>query len=177
MPPHEIGPSPLRRAMEILNDVPVVVGSTLMLVIGVAVFANVIARYVFSSGLSWADEVSRFSMLWVTFLGAAVLIRLGEHITVDVFMMRAPQRLRTASYVLSQLLSSYIAYILITQGIGQIGKQWTQLSPALQWNMGAVYIVLPFAGLYMLLYSLGNLAMLLTGRRLSHEISDKPLEL
>jgi len=170
-------PGALQRYMDVLNAIPVVIGSALMLGIGAAVFANVIARYVFNSGLSWADEASRFMLMWVTFLGAAALLRLGEHISVDAFMLIAPQRLRTATYALSQLLFCYLAYVLITQGIGQVGKQWTQLSPALQLNVGAVYIVLPVAGLYMLAYSLGNLVILFKGGQRPRETTEKPLEL
>ena len=169
--------SRLNWVIHILNELPIVVGSVLMLGIAASVFAQVIARYVFNSGLAWSDEISRFMMMWGTFLGAAALIRLNEHITVDVFMSMMPRKIQTATGILTQLISSYIAYILITQGIGQIGKQWIQLSPALQWSLGAVYLVLPVAGLYMLAYSLANLAALVMGKQLIGSTSDKPLEL
>lgn len=149
----------------VLNAIPMVLGVALMLGISGIVCANVVARYVFNSGLIWADEASRFMLIWVTFLGAAALVRLGEHITVDVFVSYMPGAVQAATYVLTQLLSAFLAVVLIWQGIEQVGKQAEQISPAMQINMGTVYTVVPFAGLYMLAYSLANLAALRTRAR------------
>jgi TRAP-type C4-dicarboxylate transport system permease small subunit len=36
----------------------------------ILVFSNVVLRYVFNSGITWSEEMSRFLFIWSTFLGA-----------------------------------------------------------------------------------------------------------
>ena len=43
----------------------------------VLVFGNVVLRYVFNSGIAVSEELSRWLMVWLTFLGAIVALR--EH--------------------------------------------------------------------------------------------------
>ncbi len=51
----------------------------------VLVFANVVMRYGFSSGLRVTIELSRLWFVWVAMLGAAVMLRRGEHLQLSEF--------------------------------------------------------------------------------------------
>ena len=48
----------------------VIVGCLALMVI--LVFANVVLRYAFNSGLSISEELSRWLFVWMTFLGAVI---------------------------------------------------------------------------------------------------------
>jgi TRAP-type C4-dicarboxylate transport system permease small subunit len=67
------------------------------------VFANVVMRYVFDSGLRPSIELSRTGMVWLVMLGAAVLLRRDEHLALTEVSQRAfPRfvpRLRRLAYV------------------------------------------------------------------------------
>lgn len=54
----------------------------------VLVFTNVVLRYGFSSGLRPSVELSRLGLVWVVMLGAAVVLRRGEHLAVAEFSER-----------------------------------------------------------------------------------------
>ncbi|CCN86024.1 TRAP transporter small permease [Vibrio nigripulchritudo] len=54
----------------------------------VLVFTNVVLRYGFSSGLRPSVELSRLGLVWVVMLGAAVVLRRGEHLAVSEFSER-----------------------------------------------------------------------------------------
>ena len=56
----------------------------LMATMAMLVFANVVSRYVLNYSLIWVEELTRYLMVWVGFLGAG-LLRLGAHIAVDAF--------------------------------------------------------------------------------------------
>lgn len=56
----------------------------LMLMIAL-VFVNVVMRYGFSSGLRQSVELSRLGLVWLVMLGAAVLLRRGEHLAIAEF--------------------------------------------------------------------------------------------
>ena len=43
------------------------------------VFANVVLRYGFSSGIRQSVELARLWFVWIVMLGAAVVLRRGEH--------------------------------------------------------------------------------------------------
>lgn len=49
------------------------------------VFANVVMRYGFSSGIRQSVELSRLWFVWVIMLGAAVTLRRGEHLALTEF--------------------------------------------------------------------------------------------
>lgn len=51
----------------------------------VIVFANVVLRYGFSSGIRQSVELARLWFVWVVMLGAAVALRRNEHLAVPEF--------------------------------------------------------------------------------------------
>lgn len=71
-------------------------------------FANVVARYAFSTSILGADEVQIYIMIWITFLGAAVVTWDDRHLRMDVFAGMMP---RSARYVL-QLAEQALLVIL-----------------------------------------------------------------
>ena len=48
-------------------------------VMAVAVFINVVLRYGFNSGITISEELSRWLLVWLTFLGAIVAVREHAH--------------------------------------------------------------------------------------------------
>jgi len=48
-------------------------------------FLQIILRNVFSSGISWADPLVRYLVLWVGFIGASLASKEEKHITIEVF--------------------------------------------------------------------------------------------
>lgn len=49
-------------------------------------FAQVVARYVFNTGVIWALELTIFMFAWLVILGSAYGIRIHAHIGVDAFV-------------------------------------------------------------------------------------------
>ena len=59
--------------------------------IGIALLAatamitvNVIKRFIFHEAFSWSDELVRYLIIYVTFIGCAGCIRKQEHIAIDI---------------------------------------------------------------------------------------------
>jgi len=57
----------------------------LLALILVSMGSQVISRYLFRSPLSWSEEVSRFAMIWLTFIAASFISARRQHIAVDLF--------------------------------------------------------------------------------------------
>lgn len=79
----------------------------------VLVFANVVARYVFSSGIAVSEELSRFSFVWLVFLGAVVAMREHAHLGVDSLVRRLPRAGRRLCLVLSHVLMLWACAVLL----------------------------------------------------------------
>jgi TRAP-type transport system small permease protein len=73
----------------------------------VLVFGNVVLRYVFNSGIATSEELSRWLLVWLTFLGAIVALREHAHLGVDMLIRALPPRGRLACFIASYLLMLY----------------------------------------------------------------------
>lgn len=65
----------------IWNSIDILMAAILAFMIAM-VFTNVVLRYGFSSGLRPSVELSRLGLVWIVMLGAAVVLRRGEHLAV-----------------------------------------------------------------------------------------------
>ena len=76
--------------------------------------ANVTGRYLFNQALLGADEIQIFIMIWMTFLGAAVVSWQGQHLRMDVLVGYLPRPvargLRVIERMLTVGLAGFVAY-------------------------------------------------------------------
>lgn len=143
------GPGRWERALVGANQAVVIV---LMGIMAVLVFTNVVSRYVFNHSFVWAEELSRYLMIWGAFLGSGLVLRIGAHIAVDVFQDMMPRRVAQAMRVavLGVMLVCIIA-------MGWLGTQyvhfaWGQETPILNWNFGLIYLAIPIGAFLMLMH-------------------------
>lgn len=71
-----------------------VIAGALFCLIFVLTITQVYFRFVLNSPLVWSEEVARLSVVWMTFLGAAVVCWDGTHLNVDVMFLHLPEHLR-----------------------------------------------------------------------------------
>jgi TRAP-type C4-dicarboxylate transport system permease small subunit len=135
-----------------------------LLLIFVTLF-QVLSRYILPVPISFTEEVGRFLFIWVSFLGAAIVMNRDQHIRLDLFQgkvsRRASDALRVVVYALIALFS---AGILITTPtlLGVASRQTAAVS---RMSMGTVYAVLPLSALLTLGYALIHLIKTAKGLR------------
>ena len=66
---------------------------TFLVLMSLATFANVVARYFFNNPLEWAEEFSRYSFIWIVFLGAAYCTKSNRRIVIDGLVLALPSRM------------------------------------------------------------------------------------
>ncbi|CAG2153172.1 TRAP transporter small permease [Cupriavidus numazuensis] len=127
---------------------------TLVAVMSVLVIANVGARYVLSYSLVWVEELTRYMMIWTTFLGAGFALRVGGHIAIDnlakAFPAKAARTLRAA--IVLTIAAALI--VLVVLGVQYSDFAWEQETPVLGWSYGQVYLAIPIGAVLTLLHLL-----------------------
>jgi TRAP-type C4-dicarboxylate transport system permease small subunit len=78
--------------------------AALLVVMVALVFGNVVLRYAFSTGIIVSEELSRFALVWLVFLGAVVAAREGAHLGSDALLARLSPRWLRLCAAASQLL-------------------------------------------------------------------------
>ena len=129
----------------------------LMSLMVVIVFANVIARYYLSASLAWSEEIARFMLIWLVFIGAVLAYVNDEHLGLDIVVRLFPRRVRYGLAVVADLLVMVAIYLLIHGGAVLMRDSWEWGSPATDTPYGYVYTVVPACGILLLLQTIGKM--------------------
>jgi TRAP-type C4-dicarboxylate transport system permease small subunit len=114
----------------------------LLAAMALMVFANVVLRFLTSHSILWVEEVSRYAMIWLTFLGAGLVLRHGGHIGIDTLQTQLPRwapKIRATIFVLALGFCMFMAWI----GARYATLTWNQTTPVLQIPVGLVYLAVP----------------------------------
>jgi TRAP-type transport system small permease protein len=124
----------------------------LLAAMAIVIFANVVLRYTTSQSIEWAEEVARYLMVWLTFLGAGPVLRYGGHIAVENLQDSLPPRAAVAlRVVIAALLFAFFGF-MVWFGVLYVERAQFQMTPTTQISMGWVYAAMPVGGLLLMLH-------------------------
>src|SRR5690625_5147839 len=75
-----------------INKVTKYMTSGFLIVMVVIIFLQIVSRIVIQSSFSWTEELARFLMIWLTFLGAAFSFQHGAHIGISMLTDKLPKK-------------------------------------------------------------------------------------
>lgn len=135
----------------IFNNIEEYIVIVLLAIMTVVVFWQVVCRFVLKASLPWSEELSRYILVWTTFLGASIGVKRGAHIGVEAFVMILPKNMQTVVKYLGIIISIIFCIVVLNGSLGIIEKQITnhQVSPAMQIPMWYAYAALPVGSLFM----------------------------
>lgn len=123
---------------------------------------NVVARTFQLAGFSWFDEIVQGLFAWMVFVGAAALWREKDHFQVDWLPNALPPAARRVLRIITCLLAIGFLVIMTKYGL-DLTRKAGALTPILKLPTALLYAAIPVSGAVMLIYSLAELARLLTG--------------
>jgi TRAP-type transport system small permease protein len=132
-----------------------VVTNLVLVSLVVVVLAAVAVRYfgVFNGSLDWASEYSRFAVIWVVMLGAAIAFDQGARVAIDFIDMMPPPTRRIVRS-LGYLCGIAFVAVLAWQGFRLSFATMRQISPALGIPVGYAYLAIPVGAVIMTVQSL-----------------------
>src|SRR5579859_6795724 len=114
----------LRRAMDGLYLLCVVVAGVAFVLISAVIPWAVFTRYVMNSAASWPEPLAVLLTILLTFIGAAAGYRLNLHMNVSYFADQLPERFRVLLDLVVQLLMALIATFMIVWGGRLVEVTW-----------------------------------------------------
>jgi TRAP-type C4-dicarboxylate transport system permease small subunit len=119
-------------------------------IVFLAVAANWVYEALTSLNLSWAQELATYMFVWMAKFGAALGVRTGIHVGVDVFVKQLTPATRKPVIVFALLCGA-----LFTGVIGTLGAIYVhdldadQVSPELEWPSWMIYLCIPLGSYLM----------------------------
>lgn len=112
---------------------------TMLSIMVIMVFGNVVLRYGFNSGIMSSEELSRYFFIWITFLGAIVAMRENAHLGLDTVIRLLPRAGKRFCFGLSNALMLMCCALMFYGTYKQHGINATTRSPILELPMSWVY--------------------------------------
>jgi len=134
----------MRRLLSFLHRAEEAVVGLLLLAMIILTCLQVGLRAFFSSGISWADPLLRYLVLWGGLLGAGVAVRQRRHITIDLASHFLPKRFNRVLSVAINLFSAavcaaltYAAFVFV-KNEAEFGGSPTTLGLAF-WQLNLIF--------------------------------------
>ncbi len=115
-----------------------------------SVMAGVITRYILKSPLFWTDELSRYLMIYMVFLGSTLSFREGKHpsLTFIVDSMSAKTH-----RVWDSIIDLFLIAVLVMITAGSFDMMFSGpvgYTPSLRIKFSWVYLAIPLGGISMI---------------------------
>ncbi|ASN06691.1 TRAP transporter small permease [Virgibacillus necropolis] len=144
----------LRMIKSGLDKLLLISALTMLAAMVVVIIIQVFSRQFFSYTPSWSAELSRILFVWVSFLGIAYGFKEKLHIALGLVVNAMPEKV--------QDFFDYVAKVIVI-GLGILmvynGWQFTMLMgrstmPGTGWPSSVIYISIPIAGLFIMIYGI-----------------------
>lgn len=120
-------------------------------VLVIVVFTATMIRYFTVYSLPWSEELARYTMVWMAYLGASLGVKKNAHLGVSALMDAMPEKLqpfltflRLGIIIVFNLLIVIFAYQIIQRQI-----QMDQVSPAMRIPISWAYAAIPVGSVLM----------------------------
>jgi TRAP-type C4-dicarboxylate transport system permease small subunit len=143
------------KKLEFIQGKVVSIGVILFIFSCLWMLVESISRQLFSKSFSFTEEVVVFSLIWAIFLTLGQSGKEGNHIFVDLFVLRFGKRTKKITAILTQLVGFLYACFIIYVGINYIQhllNTGITSQSTLRLPMGYVYLAVPIGMLFFALF-------------------------
>src|SRR5699024_7810825 len=129
-------------------------------------FINVIFRN-FGLGIEWSQEFIRYSFIWITFIGGAICVRYGGHVSIDVVDSFLKEKSRKVILFIATTFSLVFLIWVFLIGVEAVYFNYSngQTTPTLSIPIYLVYLAIPLGFLLMIVHYIEILIKLIKKER------------
>jgi TRAP-type C4-dicarboxylate transport system permease small subunit len=143
----------LRRAMDALYRLCVIVAGSALVLISAVIPWGVYTRYVLNSASSWPEPMAVLLAIVLTFIGAAACYRVGAHMRVTILVQGLGPPWRRLVELAAEAMMALISGFMIEHGIGLVQATWYQTIAEFPFlSVGVTYLPIPIGGAITLLF-------------------------
>lgn len=125
------------------------------------VLFQVFSRYILGTSFTWTEEFARFSLIWLTILGAAYLNGKREHLSMDFLYEKfSVTNKRKVSILIEVFIFLFALIVMVVGGLNLVYTtlDLEQLSGTLRIPLGYVYAIMPISGLLIMCFSIYHIS-------------------
>jgi TRAP-type C4-dicarboxylate transport system permease small subunit len=126
----------------------------LLVVVVLAVTAQVVARYVTSTSTPWTVELASFSFVWLSMIAIALGVRRGRHMVLDIWEYVPYKRwlMRILETITAIIVVAVLA-ALVWYGFQALPPSFRRNSPGLDISFGWVALAVPVGAVFSLIFA------------------------
>ena len=144
----------VRSITELISNLVLGIAGAGLALMTVFVSWQVFARYVLNDTPTWTESVALLLMGWFILLGAAVGVREGYHLGLDILLHIAPPSVARLMRTISDVVIAIFGGGMLWYGLELARGTWTAILPALGLPGGVVYVPIVIGGALFILFSL-----------------------
>jgi len=116
----------------------------IMFLITVIIFAQVVSRYIFNSPFTWSEEMARYLVIWMVFIGMPVGVRDSTHLALGLNLLtKLPRLLKFLTEILLDLIILFLFIYITKYGYLFSIKSVTSMAMTVPMSLSFVYIAVP----------------------------------
>lgn len=147
----------MRRYFDLLERVLKLTAVTLVLLMLLALAAQVFLRYVFGKSLSWSEELALLGFAWIVVITTAIGVRRMTHARMDLMLNILPASLHQWLEKLISLMLLALGVFIAYAGWGYFQETRGSTSAAVGFPIEFLYAAAPTFGVLIALFSFERL--------------------
>ena len=160
--------------MKIINRIEEVFVSFGILLATILVLVNVVLRQM-GSGLTWSEELIRFIIIWITFIGMSVCSKDNDHMSIEFIAEmlngKANKLLMAFIYLLALILGIMLTWYSFQLFLFSLDT--AQVTPGLDVPFYFIYLIIPISGVLLIIRYIQQLIKLFNKKQTDNQLEGK----
>lgn len=152
----------MKKIYKVLDSICVPVASTLLLVIVLITFLNVVLRFFFSAPIAWAEEISGLLYTCMIYIGLSETHKTDSVVSVDVLTNILPEKIRKVLDIFKTIFCIGLWCILIYLGINLVLATNSSETAYLHIPYRYIYTIIPISGFFCIVQLIHRLGIQLS---------------
>ena len=148
--------TPLENFFDRILNILMAIACIILSLVTLSVCLEVILRYFFNRPPVWVIELSEYALLYITFLGAAWVLKSNDHVSVDLFFAMMDGRKRTICTLIGFIICLLVSTVFIVYGARVTWDHFSKgiYNPTiLEVPKAAIIMIIPLGGLTLFIES------------------------